>query len=116
MVKLNSLPGFTLVCKNTRKKHEKARICSGGVSMYVKNSIAKGVSKLPFSHSDILWVRLDHNLFSLQRDIYLAIIYFSPENSSGAVKAINEMYSILLRNIEYYSQLGNIIIQFCYYR
>jgi len=28
--------------------------------MYVKNSIAKGVSKLPFSHSDILWVRLEH--------------------------------------------------------
>ncbi|CAG2257989.1 unnamed protein product [Mytilus edulis] len=38
-------------------------------------------------------------------------VYFSPEYSSGCTEDINEVYSKLLRNIEHYSQLGDIVIQ-----
>ena len=49
--------------------------------------------------------------FNLVRDIYIAFIYFSPENSSGSSKDIEENYSNLLRKIELYSQLGEIVLQ-----
>jgi hypothetical protein len=37
-------------------------------------------------------------------------VYFSPENSSGASDKINDLYSKLL-NIEFYSQLGEVVVQ-----
>jgi hypothetical protein len=42
----NSIAGFTLLCNNTRTKHKKARRCSGGIAVYIKNDLCKGVSKL----------------------------------------------------------------------
>ena len=52
------IPGFSLVAHSIRKKHKKARRFSGGISVYVKNEIRKGVSQLPFSNSDIVWLKL----------------------------------------------------------
>ena len=49
--------------------------------------------------------------FNLKKSIYLEIAYFSPENSLNNIDDLNERYSHLLRNIEYYSQLGDILIQ-----
>jgi hypothetical protein len=41
---------------------------------------------------------------------FLAVMYFSPENS-GASDNINDLYSKLLNNIEFYSQLGEVVVQ-----
>ena len=64
------------------------------------------VSKLAYSHSDIVWIKIDKTFFHLKTDIFLAVVYFSPEHSSGASDNINDLYSKLLNNIEFYSQLG----------
>lgn len=77
-IELN-IPGFHFLDKNIRKKHPKARRNSGGVNIFVKNSIVKGVKKLPKSHTDILWIKLDHSFFKINNDIYLATVYISPE-------------------------------------
>ena len=106
-----SIPNYALICNSNRTKHKKARRNSGGIAIYAKHSLTKGLSKLPNEHSDIQWVKLNHNFFNLPRDVYLAFIYFSPESSSGQPKDIEEMFSKLLRNIEYYSQYGEVLIQ-----
>ena len=38
--------GFTFVANSTRKKHKKARRFSGGISIYIKNDLVKGVAKM----------------------------------------------------------------------
>ena len=48
------IPGFHFVDGSNRKKHKKARRNSGGINIFVQNSISKGINKLPKSHSDIL--------------------------------------------------------------
>ena len=60
-----NLPGFQLVDSRNRQKHKKARRNSGGIKVFVKNNIFKGVEKLstPSSNPDIIWVKLDHNFF-----------------------------------------------------
>ena len=58
-----SIPGFSLISNSSRKKHKKARRFSGGISIYVKNGLSKGISKLPYSNTDIVWIRLDKKLF-----------------------------------------------------
>jgi hypothetical protein len=107
----NSIAGFTLLCNNTRIKHKKPRRCSGGIAVYIKNDLSKGVSKLAYSHSDIVWIKIDKTFFHLKKDIFLAVMYFSLENSSGASDNINDLYSKLLNNIEFYSQLGEVVVQ-----
>lgn len=108
----HDIPGFVCISKSNRKKHKKARRNSGGIIMYAKNSIARGVSKIASSHQDIIWAKFDKTFFNLKKDTYVGIIYFSPEySSSNNIEDLNERYSKLLRNIEHYSKLGNILIQ-----
>ncbi|VDI55947.1 Hypothetical predicted protein [Mytilus galloprovincialis] len=108
---VDNIPGFDFICNSTRKKHKRARRGSGGISLYVRSSIYKGISKLTCTHNNAVWVKLDKHFFNLKNDIFMATVYFSPEYSSGCTEDINEVYSKLLRNIEHYSQLGDIVIQ-----
>ena len=106
------IPEFSLVANSTRKKHGKARRFSGGISIYVRDEIKKGTSKLPHSNTDIVWIKLDKAFFNLRKDVFLGIIYFSPENSSGHNQDLNDVYAKLLSDIEKYSSKGDIIVQY----
>ena len=106
-----NIPGFVNICNNTRCKHKKARRNSGGISVYCKPTIAQGISIMPVDHTDILCIKLNHIFFNLKNDIFVAFIYFSPENSTELSKDVEEMFSILLSKIEKYSCLGEILIQ-----
>ena len=108
---VNNIPSFTCICNSTRKKHRRARRGSGGIAVYVKNCISKGLSNLSSRHSDIVWIKLDSKLFNLNRDVFIVVVYFSPENSSSCTEDKNVIYSRLLRNIEHYNQHGDIVIQ-----
>ncbi|CAC5395572.1 unnamed protein product [Mytilus coruscus] len=49
--------------------------------------------------------------FSISRDIFVAVVYISPEYSSHNNNDIESIYSILLGEVEKYNSLGDIIIQ-----
>ncbi|CAG2232931.1 unnamed protein product [Mytilus edulis] len=106
-----SIPGFCFVDSNNRKKHHKARRNSGGINIFAKNSISKGIKKLPKYHTDILWIKIDHNFFKLDKDIYIATVYMSPENSSTNITGLEPIYDKLLADVVKYSNLGHIIVQ-----
>lgn len=106
-----NIPGFDFITGKTRRKNKKARRNSGGISIYAKRAIAKGIYKLKSNHTDICWIRLDHTYFQLSRDIYLAIVYVSPESVSCNKDDIDAVYKLLLDDIVKYSRLGDIVIQ-----
>ncbi|CAG2204204.1 unnamed protein product [Mytilus edulis] len=106
-----SIPGFCFVDSNNRKKHHKARRNSGGINIFAKNSISKGIKKLPKYHTDILWIKIDHNFFKLDKDIYIATVYMSPESSSTNTTGLEPIYDKLLADVVKYSNLGHIIVQ-----
>ena len=54
----------------SRKKHKKARRNSGGICIYAKCSIAKGIKCLKNKHNDILWVKLDHGFLTLKKKFF----------------------------------------------
>ena len=56
-------------------------------------------------------MKLDHSYFKLNRDIYLASVYISPEHTSGNVPDIDFVYSQLLQDIEIYSKEGDIVLK-----
>ena len=106
-----NIPGFCLIDKTTRKKHKNARRNSGGISVFAKNTIAKGIKQLPKNHPDILWIKLDHSFFKISRDIFIATIYISPENSKYYTDGIESVYERLLADTVKYSNLGHVMVQ-----
>ena len=65
-----------------RKKRGNRGRNSGGIAVYVCNSIIKGVSKIPSSGSENVLIKLDKTFFGLKRDIITTFSYCVPEYSS----------------------------------
>ena len=53
---------------------------SGGLSVYINQNVAKGVSYIPSENKNIIWCKLDKTYFNFQKDIYLGTVYLSPPN------------------------------------
>ncbi|KAK3101032.1 hypothetical protein FSP39_000386 [Pinctada imbricata] len=107
----NDIPGFKLVEIRNRTKHCKARRNSGGIKVFAKSNISKGIKKMRKTHTDIVWLMLDHTFFNTNKDIYLAIVYVSPENVKSKAQNIDMIYTQLLADICEFSRLGHIILQ-----
>ena len=54
---------------------------SGGIIIYIKNCIAKGVDIVKNTIDCIVWIKLDKYFFNFENDIYLCATYIAPENS-----------------------------------
>ena len=89
------------------KKHKKVRRNYGGINIFVQNYLRRN-SK---SHSDILWIKMDRTFFKLNKDIYVATIYISPEHSSSNVDGIEPIYEQLIADVVKFSSLGHVIVQ-----
>lgn len=63
------------------KTHKKGRY-SGGVTVLVKNDIAKGVKRVYNEYHDMIFLLLDCKYFGIAKNILLGFIYIPPENSS----------------------------------
>ena len=72
---------------------------------------AKGIECLKNKHNDILWVKLDQGFFNLEKEIFLAVVYISPANSTNNIPDMVSVYSHLLDDIENYSPFSDIMIQ-----
>ena len=51
-----SIPGFDLVHSTSRKRNKRARRNSGGIYVYVKHTLKKGVKALKIKHTDSTWI------------------------------------------------------------
>lgn len=64
-----------------REKHQRAKRCSGGISLLVKNSINKFVS-IEKQHELCLWIKINGVALGLDKDLYLGGIYIPPAQSN----------------------------------
>ena len=67
------------VCR--KKKSNRGRN-SGGIAVYVCNTILQGVSKIPSSGSENILIKLSKTFFGLERDVAITFSYCVPEYSS----------------------------------
>ena len=52
----------------------------GGLSLYINQTLANGVSYIPTENKNTIWCKLDRNYFGFKNDIYLGTVYLSPPN------------------------------------
>ena len=99
------IPSYTPF-RTERKKHPKAVRNSGGIIMYIRNSIMKGITKVGAranTGGDAIWIKLDKCYFGLNTDIFLCGGYIVP-------RADTDTFEVLRREIEMFSNLGKVCL------
>ena len=89
--------------KNTRKP-------SGGISIFVKTRISKGIKFLSHENNDYIWLQLQKDFFGLSEDIYICFLYFSPEYSTYTQALEYDLFDILEKEIIKYQKHGKILL------
>ena len=63
-----------------KSRNQSGNRSSGGLSVYINQNLAKGVSYILSENKNIIWCKLDKTYFNFQKDIYLGTVYLSPPN------------------------------------
>ena len=69
-------------CFNLCRKKRRVGRNSGGIAVYIENSILPGVSKIPSVGSENLLIQLKSEYFGFERDVTVCFSYCVPEYSS----------------------------------
>ena len=93
-----------------RTKKRKARRGSGGVMVFYKYNLRKGVTKINSKNPDCIWVKLDSHFFGLEQDIYLCNAYIVPRNSPYFKQGDNDVLAILKEEITHNNTRGHVLV------
>ena len=98
--------------RSDRKKRRRAKRCWGGIIIYCKNHITKGVAKLYSVSNDALWLELCKNHFGLEKDIFICTAYIPHWNSPYfKTNSTNpDHFDTMSREVELFSSRGNVAI------
>ena len=98
-------------CFNVCRKKRQFGRNSGGIAVYVENSILDGVKKIPSSGSENILLKLKQSFFGLDRDIAICFSYCVPENSSFQVREQLDVFGDIELKL---SSLGQDIDKLCF--
>ena len=82
-------------CYNVCRKKKQLGRNSGGIAVYVHNTLLEGVNKIPSSGAENILIKLKHEFFGLNRDLVLCFSYCVPENSSFQKREQLDVYGDL---------------------
>ena len=68
-IKLNGYESFNFY---RRFQNRRANRCSGGIVLYLKDSISDGIKVVKNHANSIIWLKLDKNYFKIESDVYIA--------------------------------------------
>ena len=85
-----------------RPKTGKAKRNFGGISVFCRDSIKKGVTFMPVASTEYMWVKLDKMFFNLPKDWYILVCYVRPNTSSN-------IFDVLEADINKYNSVGKCV-------
>ena len=77
-----SVDDFILIQLNRLEQRHKAKRCSGGIALYIRQSLYRYCTVLAKNSDDIVWMKIQGNLFNLSHDLFLCLCYIIPVTSS----------------------------------
>ena len=105
------LSGYkTLVHSYRRAVHRRAKRAGGGVIIYIKEDIYRGVKLVKNELDCIVWLKLDKFYFGQNDDIYLGIAYIVPENSPIHALYNTDLFQTLEEDIMFFSDKGCVFL------
>lgn len=93
-------------------KHKKAKRNSGGIVVFIKDALHKGIQLVLTDSDGIMWFKLDKEFFSFEDDLYLCCAYLPPEKSQvySVISNNEHIFDKLTQNITTFQILGKVII------
>ena len=108
---LIDLNGFSNPIDSYRRlQNRRANRASGGIIVYIRDSIRKGVSLIKNDVDSIVWLKLDKYFFFTERDYYLAAIYIPPEHSPVHNLTDYDIFTVLENDVNQFNNLGKVFI------
>ena len=100
----------TLVHSFRRAVNGRAKRAGGGVIIYIKDELFKGVKLVKNAQDCIVWLTLDKIYFGFEKDIYLGIAYIVPENSPIHALYDVDLFQTLEEDIFFFSENGDVFL------
>ena len=84
----------------------------GGVAVFVKQSLRRGIKIVDRKHPDMIWFKLQRNFFGFDKDLYINAVYISPVNSTYTRRQDpdNDIFQKLESDVTLYSRYGDIML------
>ena len=98
-------------CFNVCRKKRQMGRNSGGIAVYVDNSLLDGIKKVPSSGSENILIKLKHSFFGLRKDIVICFSYCVPENSSYQRREKLDVFGDIEQKL---SSLGQDVDKLCF--
>ena len=93
------------VCRKKLKRGRK----SGGICVYIHESIIRGVSKVNTAGSESIFIKLSKTFFSMEKDITVSFSYCVPAGSSYQTRTQFDPYDDLQEKVSSVAQSGDLI-------
>ena len=91
-------------------QHRKSKRNSGGIALYYKEHLKDAIEIIKNHHNTIIWLKLDHNFFNDDQDIYICGSYIWGNDSPMYNNFNVDLFDILENDISCYNNLGSVYI------
>ena len=104
------IPGYSSYNFYRTFQHGRARRCSGGVVVYIRQHYQDSIELVKNSHDTIIWLKLDRTFFRVQSDIFLCGVYLWGEGSPAYNHVDADFFDILETDISHFSESGSVFL------
>lgn len=104
------LTGYKCYNLYRKFKHKHAKRNSGGLVLYVKDCIKRGVTIARSHHDTIIWLRLDKHYFSFDKDMYICGAYIWGDDSPANVHVDVDLFKLLQDDITHFEAIGRVLL------
>ena len=91
-------------------QHRKSKRNSGGIAIYYKEHLKDAIEIIKNHHNTIIWLKLDHNFFNVDQDIYICGSYIWGNDSPMYTHFNVDLFDVLENDISCYNNLGSVYI------
>ena len=102
------IPGYIRKHYRNRKSHSNGNCGSGGLAIFCKTEISKSINVAANVHDDVIWIKINKDLYGGGDDTYLATCYIPP-NGNKEMNA--KKFEKIAKEISKFQSKGRVILQ-----
>ena len=92
-LKPNIPPGYLYFHNARKNKHKRSKRNSGGIIILYNKYLHNDITIYDKNTENMLWIKINKTNINLDKDLYIAAIYNSPNNSSYTKKETTDFFS-----------------------
>lgn len=91
-------------------QNRNAKRCNGGVVLYYKEHLKKGIEIIRTPYDTVIWLKLDRLFFHFDKDVYICGTYIWCEDSPAYNIATVDLFDTIQNDIHDFEELGSLYL------